>query len=85
MAKARLTLEQHRELGALLKQVRAGLVASVATVTGAFPKKAPVCRALFSAMRSLDNAKSGLDDQLLQEHPGAPDADVIYYGSAGGA
>ncbi|MEA1831736.1 hypothetical protein U8607_06525 [Methylobacterium durans] len=79
MMSPRLSLDDHRALGAKLKGMRSELMALSATVRRTYPKNSREVRSLNTAIRRLDRTRSMLDDTVFRDFA-CEDAGAIYYG-----
>lgn len=80
--KTGLTLEQHRELGAKLRQIHDTLIHEAVAVANAYPKKSPEAQALIKVAEVFREARSKLDDAVCREHPNDQSVLGIYFGPA---
>jgi|SRR6266545_2433700 hypothetical protein len=80
VTKAKLTLQQHQEIGAALKAFRnERLVRFAVLIQNATPKNSPQSRAVRKALRAIDDLRSVMDRLAYEDYSDAPMG--IYYGT----
>jgi hypothetical protein len=80
MKTTKLTIEEHRELGAELKTVRSVLMKRSVQVGNTYGVTAKTHRRIDKALRALEGAKSELENQLFLDHPKEATHGVYYEG-----
>lgn len=76
-----LTIERHREIGKVLREMHDNLSHIYVEVSNAYPDVGPgglARRSLKSTLNRLDAARSFLDSKCSSEHSGEWDVDVYY-------
>jgi hypothetical protein len=80
MTKPKLTLQEHREIGAALKTFRnERLVHFAALIQHATPKNSPQSMAVRKALRAIDELRNVMDGLAYKDYDDAPMG--IYYGT----
>lgn len=74
-----LSIEEHRQIGELLKRTRGELLTASVTVGNAYPKASTESSCISKAVDALDKAKNLLDNAVFAEHPEQAEPS-IYYG-----
>ena len=64
-----MTLEEHREMGRILQDLRNGLIAYSVELDGKFGKSKGFGMKLERAVKRIDKVRSQLDDHLFDEYP----------------
>ena len=77
-----LTLEQHRELGSKLKEMRSSLMDWAITVSNSYPKGSKESASLMRVLGEMDKAKNILDSTVYRETK-SDDVLSIYIGPEG--
>ena len=81
--KTKLTLEQHRELGARLHAYREQLCHDIATIGNAYPISKRLVTKAQKTLNCLDDLRCALDGQVFDDYSpsriSAPDLMKIYY------
>jgi len=77
----RLTLEQHKEIGKELHQIRNRLTGLVLKVGDTYPHVSGLYKCASEAVNALDTLRSRLDSQLFEEHReiGTRELTRVYY------
>ena len=83
MKKSGFTLQEHRDVGAQMEQIRNALTTISIAIYNSYPMKA-VSPDLYKATKFVDKVRSELDDQVYIENPTLDSkvADHIYYDTA---
>lgn len=81
MAKPRYTMDQHKDLGRELYEMRERLTRLVIELSAAYPMSCRGYKHLVKAKRWLDQARSAMDDELFKEHGERPSHELlrVYY------
>jgi len=77
-----LTMDEHRELGAVLASMRDELAKTVTRISGHLPKSHPAVQRLLAAVAQIDKARIALEGRMFADHnDGGPEgADIsVYY------
>ena len=79
--KAGLTLAEHKELGADLKEMHRRLGEITVTLSAAYPQR--LAHMALRVQTVLGELRSKLDDEVCGEHPELPNPEVlsVYYGA----
>lgn len=71
--KTKMTMDEHREMGAYLAGVKEQLIHRYVKIYNSKPKHdsrcGKVCRALKNATDALDKARSELEEMMLEDYP----------------
>ena len=74
-----LTLEEHRDLGILLKQVRSTLLTQGVSVANKYPKGSRVARLALAAHAAVDKLRVELDSVVHAENRTEPRMKDVYF------
>lgn len=81
MKKGIITVEQHKELGKLLKEVTMQLIRyGVGTIAATHSKKLE--SRLMQVLKNLTELRSDLEENMLQNDPNVEDATHVYFGES---
>jgi hypothetical protein len=83
MRKQRLTLNEHKALGAELKAIHSQLVRISVTVGRAYPLQGRATRQANAAHEAVSGLRCWLEEEMLRDHPDlGNDSLRIYYGGS---
>jgi len=76
----KLTMDQHRELGAHLKSARKALLPQRVLVPNTYGLNSPQSKVMARLISALDAAKCEMENQMFRDYPEVDDCSVYYGG-----
>lgn len=74
-----LSLEEHKALGVVLREIRNTLAMHGDAVAKRYPKTSKVTKRALKTHMVVDALRRELSSQLFAEHPGEPGLDDVYF------
>ena len=78
MKKKKLTIEEHKEIGKHLKEIREYLINLSCTVPNTYGKTSSAGKLACKLFENVDALRSVMENQCFRDCPGEADTDVYY-------